>query len=375
MNRFRVVICGAGIAGIEALLKLHRLVGDQVEITLVAPNPLLDMRPLSVLEPFDRRAERHHPVARIVRDTGSSLVAESLSWVDRHEHVVHTDAGRSLPYDALLLTVGGRPRPVSPHLDVFTAQNGQQTLAGIVAKLGAGRTREIAFVVPPAPSWTIPLYELALLTAHRARERAAEVSISVVTPEPRPLHLFGAPVAETMAELLKSAGVRLYCAAEATMPRPQTLLLDSGVELRPQHAFTLPRITGPDVRGIPGDPVHRFLEIDLHCRVGGTDGHVFAAGDATNFPLKLGAIGAQQADTAADGIAHLAGLGPRSLPLHPRIAAVILTGDEPLYLSAHVIAGEGWHAVLHREPPWDPAQKAIAPDLNAYLKSLHGASV
>ena len=35
--------------------------------------------------------------------------------------------------------------------------------------------------------------------------------------------------------------------------------------------------------------------------------HVFAAGDAADFPVKQGGIGTQQADVAAAGIAALAG--------------------------------------------------------------------
>ena len=42
---------------------------------------------------------------------------------------------------------------------------------------------------------------------------------------------------------------------------------------------------------------------------------MFAAGDATDFPVKHGGLGAQQADTAAAGIAHLAGTGERPAPL------------------------------------------------------------
>ncbi len=37
-ERFHAVICGAGIAGIEGLLRMRRLAGDQVDITLLSPN-------------------------------------------------------------------------------------------------------------------------------------------------------------------------------------------------------------------------------------------------------------------------------------------------------------------------------------------------
>ena len=52
MSRFEVVICGGGIAGVEGLLRLRRLAGGEVQLTLVSPELHLVYRPLAVLEPF-----------------------------------------------------------------------------------------------------------------------------------------------------------------------------------------------------------------------------------------------------------------------------------------------------------------------------------
>jgi NADPH-dependent 2,4-dienoyl-CoA reductase/sulfur reductase-like enzyme len=73
-------------------------------------------------------------------------------------------------------------------------------------------------------------------------------------------------------------------------------------DLRPDLIVTVPRITGPNVRGIPGDAQDRFLRVDEHCRVTGAGGRIYAAGDATHLPVKHGGVGAQQADTAAASI-------------------------------------------------------------------------
>ena len=48
MSRFRVVICGGGIAAVEALLRLQTLAGDALDVSLVAPNDELRYRPLAV---------------------------------------------------------------------------------------------------------------------------------------------------------------------------------------------------------------------------------------------------------------------------------------------------------------------------------------
>ena len=52
MSDFRVVVCGGGIAAVEGLLRLRRLLGSSVDIDVVAPNDELVMRPLAVRQPF-----------------------------------------------------------------------------------------------------------------------------------------------------------------------------------------------------------------------------------------------------------------------------------------------------------------------------------
>ena len=108
MNRFRVVICGGGIAAIEGLLRLRSLVGDSVEATLVAPNDELRYRPLAVDEPFARRGVRSYPLTKVARRTGAEWVQDAVEWLDPNAQAVHTTGGREIPYDALLLAVGAR---------------------------------------------------------------------------------------------------------------------------------------------------------------------------------------------------------------------------------------------------------------------------
>ena len=59
-----------------------------------------------------------------------------------------------------------------------------------------------------------------------------------------------------------------------------------------------------------------FIPIDAHCKVVGLD-RVYAAGDATDFAVKFGGIASQQADTAAEAIAALAGAPIEPKPFHP----------------------------------------------------------
>jgi NADH dehydrogenase FAD-containing subunit len=80
MSRFSVVVCGGGVAGMEAVLRLRRLAGDQLDITLVSASDTLVYRPLSVLEPFGAALVLRYPVARIVSDTGIRWIRETFGW-------------------------------------------------------------------------------------------------------------------------------------------------------------------------------------------------------------------------------------------------------------------------------------------------------
>lgn len=377
MGRIRVVVCGAGIAGVEGLLRLRRLTsqrGDQIEIVLISPQMQFDYCPLAVTEPFGSEQVRRFPLDRIAADAKAEWVHESLGWVDRSESVAFTTSGRRLSYDALLLAPGGRLAPTSPFMDAFTSRHGAGMYRQLLDEIEDGRLTDLAFVVPEGPSWPLPLYELAFLTARHAAEQARPLNLSLVTPTPAPLAVFGNQASSRITQLLEAAGVSLYCGTRASMTgRGHLVLGASGIELHPQRTVTLPRITGPDVPGIPGDARHRFLEIDQYCRVRNAGGRIFAAGDATNTAVKHGGLGAQQADTVAAGIAHLAGCGPPSRPLYPVLRCALRTGAGHLYLTADLIAGHGWNARIDDEPPWDPEHKIVASELSCYLDELAAA--
>jgi sulfide:quinone oxidoreductase len=375
-NRFGVVICGGGVAGVEGLLRLHRLAGDAVEVTLLSPAEHLVYRPLAVLEPFAFGPARRYPIERIVADTRARWVRDALGWVDWAGRTVHTDDGQQLRYDALLLAVGGRKRAPFEHVDVFTGDSADQTFHRTVQQIEAGELASIAFVLSEGPSWPLPLYELALLTAQRARAKNRPLEISFITPEARPLHAFGGEAGDAVERLLQDAGITLYTGATVRVPGPGHVVLQpGGIELHPERTVTLPSISGPNIRGIPGDAVDRFLSVDEYCHVRDTDGRVFAAGDATNLPIKHGGLGTQQADVAAAGIAHLAGAAGRPAALRLVIHGMLLTGHQPLYLAAHLAAGQGWRTKIYSKPPWTPDEKLIAEELGPYLRGLDPAAI
>jgi sulfide:quinone oxidoreductase len=364
---FSVVVCGGGVAGLEALLRLRQLAGDRVDITLISPSAQLAYRPLAVLEPFGLGHVEHFPIAPIVSDTATLWLRDELTWIDLPHRRVHTAEGRVVDYDALLLAVGGRRVSSASGSLVFTDRT-VDSYRRVADRLASGESNSIVFSLPHGPTWPLPLYELALLTRRRAAENGRTPDITLCEPAARPLAAFGREAGDAVEQLLLESHVALHTRCTAEPTGPHWARLDrTDVRIPADHVVTLPKVSGPNIRGLPGGAVDRFINIDQHCRVKDTDGRVFGAGDATQTPVKHGSLSAQQADCAAAGIAHLAGAAGPPPPLRPVIRGALLTGETPLYLTASLIGPEGWQSEVHDTPPWPARQKIVADELGRYL--------
>ena len=103
-------------------------------------------------------------------------------------------------------------------------------------------------------------------------------------------------------------------------------------ELEFDRIVALPALRGADMPGLPRDG-GGFLPVDEYGHVRGVD-RVWAAGDCTDEPIKMGAVAAGLADVAAGSIAEMAGAHLRGRTFVPTIEGVLMTGGTPRYLRA-----------------------------------------
>jgi hypothetical protein len=233
MEPFRALIAGGGVAAIEGLLRLRRLAPD-IDVTLLAPNEEFAFRALSVKEPFAMGTARRYPLEDIAASANAKWLRDGLSWIDTEARAVHTTAGETLPFDALLVAVGGEMVPAFTHARTYRDAEADDIFGGVVQDIEGGYSKSVAFLAPDGPAWPLPLYELALMTAERAEGMGASVELCVVTPEPAPLASFGGAAGEAVVELLDQAGVTVYASAQAQVPAARHLLVQPhGVELTP----------------------------------------------------------------------------------------------------------------------------------------------
>jgi sulfide:quinone oxidoreductase len=368
-GKLGVIVVGGGVASLETVLALADLAPDHTDVTVLAPNEEFVYRPMTVREPFAYGAARRYPLAPIVRDAGARLLADELAWVDPGKRTVHTGGGESIQYGALMLALGARADERYAHALTIDDRHLDETLHGLIQDIEGGYVRRLAFVSPGRMAWPLPLYELALMTAGRAYDMDVELAVTIITPEDAPLAVFGTAVSSAVRELLAKAGIQTINSAYAEVPARGEVVINPGDRrLRVERIVALPELYGPSVRGIPAAE-HGFIRVDAHGQVLDA-GPIYAAGDATEFPIKHGGIASQQADAAAQAIAALAGAAVTPEPFHPVIHGMLLTDSKPLYMTAQITGGQGFSSEISDMPTWSPPSKIaaryLAPRLDQY---------
>jgi sulfide:quinone oxidoreductase len=365
-GRLRVVIAGAGVAGLETALALKDLADDFTSRTLIAHDEHFVMRPQTVREPFSYPKADRWPLAPIARDAGAELVVDELEWVDPAKRVAHTRGGEQIEYDALVIAMGARATPRYKHSITVDPATMDETMHGLVQDVEGGYVDQVVFLAPARMAWPMPLYELALMTAGRAYDMDVEVAITIATPEDRPLALFGSAASDAVSELLDRAGIEVISSAYAEVPRSGEVIINPGDRhVLADRVVALPELYGPAVRGLPLSE-HGFFRVDKFQQVLETDG-VYAAGDATEFAVKHGGISSQMADVVAEQIAAAAGADITPEPFQPVVHGMLLTDDKPLYLTARITGGQGFSSEVSDTPTWSPPTKIASRYLTPYL--------
>src|SRR2546423_1546452 len=115
-------------------------------------------------------------------------------------------------------------------------------------------------------------------------EQAADAHLTIVTPEPVALAVFGSAGARAMEAALGQRGIALRTNARPARVEPGRLILADGSSVEADHVVTVPVLEGPRLDGLPAD-ARGFVPVDRHGAVRGLE-DVYAAGDVTTFPLK-----------------------------------------------------------------------------------------
>jgi sulfide:quinone oxidoreductase len=358
-----VVVVGAGVAGLEAALALNALARDEVSVELVAPEREFTYRALAVGEPFRVAEVKRFPLEQLVRAAGAELRTGAAVAVDPEEKTVRLADGGWLDYDVLVLAPGARAREAVPGTLTFRGPESVEAFETLIDRVITREVRRLVFALPAGASWPMPLYELALLTAELLVDGMTRgVEIVLVTPEERPLALFGTAASDAIADLLEIREVRVETGSAALRFADGRLVLGDGSEIEADAVVSLPRLEGVPIEGIPHDADGFVATDEFGWVLGLTD--VYAAGDVIQSTIKQGGLATQQADAVAAAIAADAGAHVRPATYRPVLRGLLLTGVWPRYLRSD---GPGRPSLVDTQPLWWPPAKIVGRHLAPFL--------
>jgi sulfide:quinone oxidoreductase len=360
-----IVIAGGGVAALETLIALREHARARVDITLIAPDESFDYRPMTVAEPFSMGHANRYALAAIAERFDATLVQDTIAEAAPLEQAIRTGSGKVISYDHLVLATGARATPAYAHAITFGEDRKEEALHGLLQDAEEGYVESIAFVVPDLTTWTLPLYELALMTAREAWSMGADrLKICFVTPEDRPVAVFGGEASDTVAALLEDAAIEFVGSAYTAVEHGYLIVDPGGRRIEVNRVVSLPRLEGRRIPGVPAD-AGGFVPVDPHGRVAGLE-CVYAAGDGTAFPIKQGGLATQQADAVAETIAAAVGAPIEPEPFRPVLRGVLLTGGDDRFMRSAIAGGEGpSRAATHALwwPPTKIAGRYLAPFL------------
>ncbi|MBJ7332865.1 MAG: FAD-dependent oxidoreductase [Solirubrobacteraceae bacterium] len=360
----RVVIVGGGVGAIEAALALRALAGPIPTIELISPDDTFVYRPLTVTEPFGAAPTAEFPLAELRATHGVRHRRGAVAAVHPADHALELESGDRIGYDALLVAVGARPQAWLDGAVTFRGHSDVQAVKDVLAGIRDGAIDDLVFAAPPGASWTLPLYELALLSAAWIADAGiTNIRLSLATKETDPLADFGPAAAKTVRDLLGDRGVRFHH-VQATDYQRGLLSLEHEPAIRADAVITMAELTGNPLPGLP-QTEDGFIPTDELAAVIGVE-DVWAVGDATNYPVKQGGLAAQQADTAATAIAATLGVPVTAEASEPVMRGLLLTGVTSAYLR-----GDKGSSDAAFNPLWWPPTKLAGRYLAPYLADHH----
>lgn len=326
-----VLIAGGGFAALETALALRALAGDRVRLAFIAPSPLMQYRPAATTEAFASGPLLAYDLRAIAAELGAGYHVAKLDSVSPRSRCLRLSTGARLEYDRLVLAIGARAVSAVAGARTFRDQRDVTMLRTLSGEISSGSLSRIVFAVPPGNSWPLPIYELALLASRAALSPGATAEITIVSPERRPLEVFGPHASRRVARALEAAEVsfRGGCAAVAVR-RDGALELQADGAVPADAVVSIPQLCAHRITGIPAS-WWGFVPTDSTGRVEGLE-DVFAAGDMTTFPVKQGGLAAQQADRIAEAIAAELGADVKQSDGRRVLQARLIGAAEPLLL-------------------------------------------
>jgi NADH dehydrogenase FAD-containing subunit len=310
----RVVVAGAGFAGLEAAFLLRMRLDDRVHIDLISGADRFVFRPNSIYIPFG--ADPESLVVELdkpLRRRHIPFTQGRVREVDPVARSVTLDDGRSLPYDHLIIATGASMRPeeipgLAEHACTIWTNDEmlalRRRLEETADRARNGARQRVLFAVPPNNKCAGPLYEMAFMLETWLRREGIRdrVEIAYRTFEHSFIQAFGPRLDEVVRGEFAERGIDGRTDAPlAEVREGEALLADGSTEPFDLLVSFPPYVAGTRYEGLPSDD-RGFLTTELATREVRGQAGVYAPGDAGDFPVKQAFLAFLQADAVAERI-------------------------------------------------------------------------
>ena len=296
MGRRTVLVLGGGVGGLVAAGSLRRELDPEDRVVLVERSSLHTFSPSLLWLMVGHRTKD-----QVARDLGPSLERRGIEF--RRGEVTEIDparrrvvvAGEELTGDALVVSLGAAlvPERVPGLAEAggnFYTVDGARQVHEQVSEFKAGRVAvvvaDVPFKCPAAPYEAAMLLE-GLLRRRRVRDQA---TVTVYAAEPAPMGVAGPAVSQGVVEFVRQRGIEYRPSmklARIDLPAKR-LHFDTGAAAEFDVLAVVPPHAAPEaVRNSPLAGPGGWIPIDpTTCET--RFENVFAIGDVTTVPLKLG---------------------------------------------------------------------------------------
>jgi sulfide:quinone oxidoreductase len=325
----RVVVLGAGFAGLETAYMLRMKLQDAVDLTVVSDRDTFLFKPNTIYIPFGAAEESLLiPLDKPLHKRHIAFHQERVEAVDVDPQRVSLEDGTILPYDFLVVGTGATMRPeeipgLGENASTIWTPAEMRDLGGrleVLRRRALGGERiDVLFLVPPNNKCSGPLYEIVFMLETWLRRQGIrdQVSLTYSTYEKSFIHAFGPRLHTVVVEEFRDRGIEGHTEDVVTGVLEGEVIYQGGATRHFDYLVSFPpyaAAVGYD--GLPADD-RGFLACDLSTRR--VDGHenVYAPGDAGDFPVKQAFLAFLEADAVAGHIASRVGGGAFATPFDP----------------------------------------------------------
>ena len=339
----RILIAGGGFGGLITAEILSERLGNEHQITLVAPNRMFTFYPKLVQVAFGALSpdEIRFDLESRLRELKVHFIQGKVVSIDAYSgnvDVVGEDFNGELAYDFLVLAMG--PKLAIDEIPGFFENSNH--LLGVNPALRFGdairdfRAGNIVLGMCPGSRLPVAVCETAFALARKFKDELATetANIRVMFPGSLDEAFGGARVSAEVEKAFSRHGINVLYDISISEVTSEDVYSTEGHRIQHDLLMLMPPFKGHEIfRSLGAADKNDFIQVDGHMRVKGLL-NVFAVGDAVAFSgPKFGHMAVRQAQVAAANlVAELKG-EPLTSEYYHEIAAVIdADGPDSIYL-------------------------------------------